>query len=590
MTINGPAAIIWAMYIAAAEKQGVATEQAARHASRTTSSRSTSPRRSSSSRREPSMKLVVDTIEFGTPSTCRSGTPSRISRLPHPRGRLHRGPGTGLHAAPTASPTSRPAIARRPGRGRVRAAALLLLQLAPRLLRGDRQVPRRPAHLGPAHARALRRQEPALVAAALPHPDRGLHPDGPAAATTTSCARPSRPWPAVLGGTQSLHTNSMDETLALPTEKAVQHRAAHPADHRPRDRRRQHHRPAGRLLLRGGLTDRHGSRAPRSTSSSIEALGGVVQAIEDGFFQREIADAAHRYQQALERKQRIVVGVNEYVDPGEKQDIPLLRDRRGDGRGPGRRACDAARGARQRRRAHGAASASRRRRAAGENLMPPFIEAVRCYTTLGEIIDDAQDGVRRVHRADHHLTGGAEVERKIRVLVGEDRPRRPRPRREGRRAGAARRRHGGHLHRPAPDARDDRRGRRPGGRRRGRPLHALRRPHDALPGRPRGTAQARRRATSCSPAAAPSTTRTWPSCGPWASASSSAPAPARRPSSSTSARRLAGVELGPSGLCQTPTCAISSTHRALPARPKERPDQPAVMPQRCSQVMPPWPV
>ena len=63
----------------------------------------------------------------------------------------------------------------------------------------------------------------------------------------------------VLGGTQSLHTNSYDEALALPTENAVPDRAAHPADHRPRDRRDQHHRPAGRLVLRRGADRRAGA-------------------------------------------------------------------------------------------------------------------------------------------------------------------------------------------------------------------------------------------------------------------------------------------------------------------------------------------
>ena len=92
-------------------------------------------------------------------------------RLPHPRGRLHGGPGAGLH------PARRHRVRRgghraRPGRGRLRAPAVVLLQRPQRLLRGDRQVPRRPPHLGAGDARALPRQEPGLVAAALPHPDR----------------------------------------------------------------------------------------------------------------------------------------------------------------------------------------------------------------------------------------------------------------------------------------------------------------------------------------------------------------------------------------------------------------------------------
>ena len=94
---------------------------------------------------------------------------------------------------------------------------------------------------------------------------------------------------AVLGGTQSLHTNSMDEALALPARRP-RHRAAHAADHRPRDRRDQHDRPAGRLFFVEALTDRMEKEA-YDYFRQIEALGGVIPAIERGFFQREIAEA-----------------------------------------------------------------------------------------------------------------------------------------------------------------------------------------------------------------------------------------------------------------------------------------------------------
>ena len=114
--------------------------------------------------------------------------------------------------------------ARAPGRARcrrVRTAALVLLQRAPRLLRGDRQVPRRPPDLGAVDARALRSPGRAFAAVAVPHADgRGVsltaqQPEVNIVRTTIEALA------GVLGGTQSLHTNSMDETLALPTEKAA---------------------------------------------------------------------------------------------------------------------------------------------------------------------------------------------------------------------------------------------------------------------------------------------------------------------------------------------------------------------------------
>ncbi len=127
---------------------------------------------------------------------------------------------------------------------------------------------------------------------------------------------------AVLGGTQSLHTNSMDEALCLPTEKAVRialrtqqviaHEtgAAKVAD------------PLGGAYFIEQLTDEMEAGA-RDYFRRIDELGGVIPAIEQGFFQREIGDAALRYQREVERGQRIVVGVNKYLE-GNEEEIPLL--------------------------------------------------------------------------------------------------------------------------------------------------------------------------------------------------------------------------------------------------------------------------
>ncbi|MEA1980831.1 MAG: methylmalonyl-CoA mutase family protein [candidate division Zixibacteria bacterium] len=128
----------------------------------------------------------------------------------------------------------------------------------------------------------------------------------------------------VLGGTQSLHTNSMDETLALPSEKAVtialrtqqiiayESGAANTVD------------PLGGSWFVEALTDKMEEEA-ESYFAEIERRGGVLQCIEDGYFQRELARSAYSYQQEIEKNDRKVVGVNDFVIENEKIDIPVLR-------------------------------------------------------------------------------------------------------------------------------------------------------------------------------------------------------------------------------------------------------------------------
>ena len=128
---------------------------------------------------------------------------------------------------------------------------------------------------------------------------------------------------AVLGGTQSLHTNSMDETIALPSDKAVkialrtQQMIAHETGVT------ETIDPLAGSYYLESLTNRLEEEA-ENYFRQIDALGGVVSGIEQGFFQREIARAAYTYQQEMEKKQRIIVGVNEYVEPDEKLTIPIL--------------------------------------------------------------------------------------------------------------------------------------------------------------------------------------------------------------------------------------------------------------------------
>ena len=128
----------------------------------------------------------------------------------------------------------------------------------------------------------------------------------------------------VLGGTQSLHTNSMDETLALPSEKAVkialrtqqiiayETGVPHTID------------PFAGSYFMEDLTNKMEARA-EAYFKKIEELGGVIPAIEKGFFQREIARAAYQYQMEIERNDRIIVGVNAFKEENEKIEIPLLQ-------------------------------------------------------------------------------------------------------------------------------------------------------------------------------------------------------------------------------------------------------------------------
>jgi methylmalonyl-CoA mutase N-terminal domain/subunit len=194
---------------------------------------------------------------------------------------------------------------------------------------------------------------------------------------------------AVLGGTQSLHTNSFDEALALPTENAVrlalrtQQVIAHETgvvntiD------------PLGGSYYLEDLTNRLEAEA-YDYFDRIEKLGGVVEAIEQNFFQREIAEASFRYQSEVEAKQRVIVGVNRYqledepeieilrIDPALEQKqierVQALRARRNTAAVEG-------------------ALAALKDGAAREdvNLMPLIVEASRAYVTMGEMCDALRD-------------------------------------------------------------------------------------------------------------------------------------------------------------------------------------------------------
>jgi len=190
---------------------------------------------------------------------------------------------------------------------------------------------------------------------------------------------------AVLGGTQSLHTNSFDEALALPTENAVrlalrtQQVIAHETgvvntiD------------PLGGSYYLEDLTNRLEAEA-YDYFDRIRKLGGVIAAIKDNFFQREIADASFRYQAEVEASQRVIVGVNRY-GLADEPEIEILRiDPALEGE-----QIERVQGLRAKRDSAEAESSLAKLKAAAaredENLMPLLIEASRAYVTMGEMCD-----------------------------------------------------------------------------------------------------------------------------------------------------------------------------------------------------------
>jgi len=194
---------------------------------------------------------------------------------------------------------------------------------------------------------------------------------------------------AVLGGTQSLHTNSMDEVLALPTEKSVEialrtqqvlayeTNVTNVAD------------PLGGSYFIEALTSEM-ERQALDYFRQIEEFGGVIEAIEAGFFQREIADASYRYQRSLESKDRIVVGVNAFEREESQADLNLLKIGREIEAGQAREV-QAVRAERDARAVEAALAALKRACRSEENVMPPLIDACRVLATEGEIVDAMAD-------------------------------------------------------------------------------------------------------------------------------------------------------------------------------------------------------
>ncbi len=188
---------------------------------------------------------------------------------------------------------------------------------------------------------------------------------------------------AVLGGTQSLHTNSMDETLALPAEKAVrialrtqqilayETGVANTID------------PLAGSYYVEALTDRLEAEA-EAIFQEVEEIGGVVPGIEAGYFQREIARSAERQQREIEQRERLVVGVNDFLGGNEDSDIEILKiDERSERRQLER--MEALRSRRDEGRVEATLDGLKKAARAEENVMEPLLECVRAEATLFEI-------------------------------------------------------------------------------------------------------------------------------------------------------------------------------------------------------------
>ena len=190
---------------------------------------------------------------------------------------------------------------------------------------------------------------------------------------------------AVMGGTQSLHTNSMDETLALPSEKAVkialrtqQVLAYETGVPNTID-------PLGGSYFIEDLTNKMEQQA-EDYFQKINDMGGVIPAIEKSFFQSEIARAAYQYQREIEAKDRIIVGLNDFIEEGEKIEIPILEIKKE----VEEKQIERLKELKQTRDSQKVTQALKQLEEAatqGKNLMPEFINCAKVYATLGEMIE-----------------------------------------------------------------------------------------------------------------------------------------------------------------------------------------------------------
>ncbi|MGB9742231.1 MAG: acyl-CoA mutase large subunit family protein [candidate division WOR-3 bacterium] len=379
MTINGPAAVLWAFYIVTAEKQGVASEKL-RGTIQNDILKEYIAQKSWLFPPEPSLRIITDIMAFGAKHVPKWNTIS-IS---------------GYHIREAGSTAAQElAFTLKDGMTYVEAgirAGLDVDTFAPRLSFFFN------SHLDFFEEIAKFRAARRIWAREMKETFKARRPESwllrfhtQTAGCTLTAQQPEnnivrtafQALAAVLGGTQSLHTNSMDETWALPTEKAVlialrtqQLIAEETGVINVID-------PLGGSYYVEALTNRLEEQA-YEYFARIDALGGMVKAIEQGYPQREIAEAAYRYQRAVEEGRRTVVGVNRYVLEGERLEIPILKiDPRVE-----QEQVERLRRLRQRRdnvRVKRALDDLKAACAGSDNVMYPILEAVRAYATLGEI-------------------------------------------------------------------------------------------------------------------------------------------------------------------------------------------------------------
>ncbi|HWE26964.1 MAG TPA: methylmalonyl-CoA mutase family protein, partial [Polyangia bacterium] len=190
---------------------------------------------------------------------------------------------------------------------------------------------------------------------------------------------------AVLGGTQSLHTNSFDETYALPTEEAATLALRTQQVIAEESGVTQVTDPLGGSYFVERLTDQM-EEAAMGYIEKIDGLGGIVRAVEDGYPQREIANSAYQFQRQVDTRQRAIVGVNKYVDKGEGDKIPLLKIDYEVERSQVER-IKKLKAARDGAAAQAALDGVKRAAEGDGNLVEAVLEAVKKDVTVGEVSD-----------------------------------------------------------------------------------------------------------------------------------------------------------------------------------------------------------
>ena len=381
MTINSPAAILLAFYCAVAEKQGVALDQL----SGTTQNdilKEYIAQKEFIFPPEPSMRLITDTVEFCT------------RRMP----RWHPISISGYHIREAGSTAVQElAFTLADGFAYVEAAlerGLDVDEFAPRLsfffnahndffeeiakYRAARRIyaRRMKEKYGAKKPRSLlMRFHTQTAGCSL----TAQQPENNVVRVTIQALA------GVLGGTQSLHTNSMDETLALPSDKAAKIALRTQQIIAEESGVTNTVDPLAGCYFVERLTNEMEEEAERYFEK-IEELGGVLPAIEKAFFQQEIARAAYRYQQEIDSGARGIVGVNKYVEEDEGIEIPILEITEEMHRRQVAR-LTALKERRDEPTAMDCLAEIQRVCQEGENVMPALIEAAKAYCTLGEMME-----------------------------------------------------------------------------------------------------------------------------------------------------------------------------------------------------------